>query len=73
MRTIKVPLGDRSYAIKIGNKILSNLGKECLHIKLGTRCALVTDRKVGPIYSKTAMSSLRKAGFDPIEIGITLL
>ena len=70
MRTIKVPLGDRSYSIKIGNKILPNLGKECLRLKLGTRCALITDRKVGPIYSKTAMSSLRTSGFDPIEIRV---
>ena len=70
MRTVKVPLGDRSYSIKIGNEILPNLGKECRRLKLGTRCALVTDRQVGPIYSKTAMSSLRNAGFNPIEIRV---
>ena len=68
MRTVKVTLGDRSYSIKIGNKLIPNLGKECRRLKLGTRCALVTDRKVGPIYSNTAMFSLRNAGFDPIEI-----
>ena len=70
MRTVKVPLGDRSYYIKIGNELLPNLGKECRRLKLGTRCALITDRKVGPIYSKTAMSSLRKSGFEPIEIRV---
>jgi 3-dehydroquinate synthase len=70
MRTVKVPLGDRSYSIKIGNEILPNLGKECRRLKLGTRCALVTDRQVGPIYSKMAMSSLRNAGFNPIEIRV---
>ena len=70
MRTVKVPLGDRSYSIKIGNELLPNLGKECRRLKLGTRCALITDRKVGPIYSKTAMSSLRKSGFEPIEIRV---
>ena len=70
MRTVKVPLGDRSYSIKIGNELLPNLGKECRRLKLGTRCALITDSKVGPIYSKTAMSSLRKSGFEPIEIRV---
>ncbi len=70
MRTVKVPLGDRSYSIKIGNELLPNLGKECRRLKFGTRCALITDRKVGPIYSKTAMSSLRKSGFEPIEIRV---
>ena len=70
MRTVKVPLGDRSYTIKIGNDLLSKLGKECVRLKLGARCALVTDRKVGPIYSKIAMSSLRNAGFKPVEIRV---
>lgn len=70
MRTVKVPLGDRSYSIKIGNSILSRLGSECRRLKLGTRCAVITDRKVGPIYSKAAMSSLREAGFEPVEIRV---
>ena len=70
MRTVKVPLGDRSYSIKIGNSLLSRLGSECRRLKLGTRCAVITDRKVGPIYSKAAMSSLREAGFEPVEIRV---
>ena len=70
MRTVKVPLGDRSYSIKIGNGLLSRLGGECRRLKLGTRCAVVTDRKVGPIYGKAAMNSLREAGFEPVEIRV---
>ena len=70
MRTVKVPLGDRSYSIKIGNDLLSSLGSECRRLKLGTRCVVVTDRKVGPIYGKAAMNSLRKAGFEPVEIRV---
>ena len=70
MRTVKVPLGDRSYSIKIGNGLLSRLGSECRRLKLGTRCAVVTDRKVGPIYGKAALNSLREAGFEPVEIRV---
>ena len=70
MRTVKMPLGDRSYSIKIGNGLLSRLGSECRRLKLGIRCAVVTDRKVGPIYSKTAMNSLLEAGFEPVGIRV---
>ena len=70
MRTVKVPLGDRSYSIKIGNGLLSRLGSECRRLKLGTRCAVVTDRKVSPIYGKAALNSLREAGFEPVEIRV---
>ena len=68
MRTVKVPLGDRSYSIKIGNGLLSRLGGECRRLKLGKRCAVVTDSTVGPIYAKAALASLRQAGIAPLEL-----
>jgi len=70
MRTVKVPLGDRSYSIKIGNGLLPKLGVECRRLKLETRCAVVTDRTVGPLYAKAALASLRQAGFAPVEIRV---
>ncbi|HIL73430.1 MAG TPA: iron-containing alcohol dehydrogenase, partial [Verrucomicrobia bacterium] len=70
MRTVKVPLGDRSYSIKIGNGLLPRLGGECRRLKLGARCAVVTDRTVGPLYAKAALVSLRQAGFAPVEIRV---
>ena len=70
MRTVKVPLGDRSYSIKISNGLLSRLGNECRRLKLGRRCAVITDRKVGPIYAKAVIASIRDAGFDPVEIRV---
>ena len=68
MRTVKVPLGDRSYSIKIGNGLLPRLGGECRRLKLGKRCAVVTNRAVGRLYAKAALASLRLAGFTPVEI-----
>jgi len=35
MRTVKVPLGDRSYSIRIGRNLLSRLGAECQRLELG--------------------------------------
>jgi len=70
MRTVKVPLGDRSYSIKIGSGLLPKLGGDCRRLKLGTRCAVVTDYIVGPLYAKATLSSLRQAGFAPVEIRV---
>ncbi|MGZ4963966.1 MAG: 3-dehydroquinate synthase [Limisphaerales bacterium] len=64
MHTVKVDLGARSYSIEIGGKLLSTLGKHCVDLKLGQRCAVITDRRVGPIYAKAAVASLTKAGFE---------
>ncbi len=70
MRTLRVPLGDRSYSIKIGGGLLPKLGGECRRLKLGSRCAVVTDRTVGPLYARAALVSLRQAGFAPAEIRV---
>ena len=64
MRTVKVPLGDRSYSIKIGNGLLSRLGNECRRLKLGSRCAVITDRKVGPIYQLMVQKSFETQKID---------
>lgn len=65
MRLVKVPLGIRSYAIKIGEGLLGCLGHECERLKLGERCAIITDTNVGRRYARPAFDSLAKAGFSP--------
>ena len=65
MRTVKVPLGNRSYDIKISSGLLGKLGAECARLKLGNRCAIITDTNVGRQYAKPAYNSLLRAGFDP--------
>lgn len=37
---------------------------------LGARCAVITDRHVGPRYGQTALQSLQQAGFDPVLISV---
>src|SRR4029079_3608270 len=68
MRTVTVSLGQRSYPIHIGGKLLRTLGSECHKLKLGARCAIITDPNVAPRYAKAAEKSLRAAGFDPVTI-----
>ncbi len=65
MRIVKVPLGQRRYAIKIGDHLLNRLGPECARLKLGTRCAIITDTNVGREYAKPAYNSLVRAGYEP--------
>lgn len=70
MRQVKVPLRERSYSIFIGGGLLARLGAECAKLKLGHRCAVITDRNVGPRYARVAMASLKAAGFDPVLITV---
>jgi 3-dehydroquinate synthase len=65
VRTVSVKLGSRSYAIKIGGGLLAGLGRECLRLKLGARCAIITDTNVGRRFAKPAFNSLVRAGFSP--------
>jgi 3-dehydroquinate synthase len=70
MRTVFVQLGSRSYAIKIGGGLLTRLGNECARLKLGTRCAIVTDTNAGRNFAKTVYDSLAKTGFEPSLITV---
>jgi 3-dehydroquinate synthase len=65
-----VPLGERSYAIQIAPGLLSRLGGECAALKLGSRCAIISDANVAKRYARAAEKSLRSAGFDPIVIKV---
>ena len=68
MRTVKVPLADRSYPIHIGAGLLAQLGKHCVRQKLGQRCAVISDATVARRYRKPALASLKAAGFETIFI-----
>jgi len=65
VRIVNVPLGQRRYPIKIGDSLLHRLGPECARLKLGPRCAIITDTNVGRQYAKPAYDSLLRAGFEP--------
>jgi 3-dehydroquinate synthase len=70
VRSVHVPLGNRSYDIHIGPKLLNSLGNRCQQLKLGQRCAVISDSNVAPLYSKSALSSLSQAGFEAIAISL---
>ncbi len=70
MRTVKVPLFDRSYSIRIGVGLLADLGGQCARAGLGRRCALVSDANVAKHYRKSALASLKTHGFHPVFISL---
>ena len=70
MRIVHVPLKNRSYAVKIGAGLLAHLGGECSRLKLGDRCAIITDTNVGRRFAKPVYESLVKAGFEPILVTV---
>ena len=70
MRNVTVPLGNRSYCIKIGAGLLRRLGTECRRLGLGSRCAVVTDGNVAPFYARAAHAALAEAGFEPVLITV---
>ena len=65
MRAVHVSLGNRSYDIKIAPGLIDRLGRECARLKLGPRCAIITDTNVGKRYAKAVFNSLATAGFSP--------
>jgi 3-dehydroquinate synthase len=70
MRIVPVSLGSRSYQIKVGGGLLSRLGTECAALKLGQRCAVITDANVGKKFSQSALKSLAASGFEPVLITV---
>ena len=70
VRIVNVPLGNRSYRIQVGSRILSALGRECARLRLGARCAILSDRNVAPRFARAARISLSRAGFDPVLVTV---
>lgn len=65
MQTLTVELGDRSYPIYIGTKLLSDK-RQFESVIRGNKVAIVTNETVGPLYLDKIKSQL--SDFDVLEI-----
>ncbi|HZM06429.1 MAG TPA: 3-dehydroquinate synthase [Candidatus Saccharimonadales bacterium] len=70
MRTVNVSLEGRSYPIFIGDDLLKRAGKHCAKLRLGVRCAVITDKNVASRYAQKALVALRASGFEPVLITV---
>ena len=61
---------ERSYSIFIGKDALARLGTECRKLKLGRRCAVISDQRVAPLYGQEVLNALTAAGFDPVLLPV---
>ncbi len=70
MNRVTVQLGDRSYAIDIGDGALASTGEVLKSLGAGKRAEIVTDSNVGPRYAAEVEQSLKAAGFASVTITI---
>lgn len=70
MKSVAVALGSRSYSIQVGSGLLAGLGKHYASLQLGSRCAVISDRQVAPLYAKKIIRSLTAQGVDVTLITI---
>ncbi len=62
MKALKVDLGERSYNIIFGNRILTEFGSLCRELNLGDRAMVVTNATVGGYYLDCLKDTLIKEG-----------
>src|SRR4051812_30929296 len=68
MREVTVPLGARTYPVLVGARLLPRLGAHCAELKLGHRCAIISDTNVAKRFAKAVEKSLRASGFEPVTL-----
>lgn len=64
MRTIKVNLGDRSYPIHVGEKLLPCIGEFLQQVGCRGKVGIVTNPTVAAIYLKPVEEALDRSGFN---------
>jgi len=65
MAVIPVELAGRSYEVRVGSGLLTDLAGQCGPLLRKTRVPVVTDANVARFWRDTVDASLKGAGFDP--------
>jgi 3-dehydroquinate synthase len=70
-RRLKVVLDrDSTYDIRVGNRLLVNLGVHLREATDATKAVVITDSEVGPRYLEKARAGLAKAGFEVFDLTV---
>ena len=67
---VPVPLAEHTYRVVVGSGLLTCAGARIRDVSKASRCALVTDSIVGPLYAETVRRSLEESGFDVVIITV---
>lgn len=68
MRTITVNLGDRSYPIYVGEKILPGIGRLLKQAGCAGKIGIVTNATVAGLYLEPLQASLKQSGFQSVPV-----
>jgi len=64
MEQLRVDLGERSYDIKIGYDILSQVGEYLKELNLGSKVMIITNELVDSLYGREVERAIKEAGFE---------
>jgi len=67
---IPVLLSRNPYEVIVGHDILRRTGEFAGQLLPATKCAVITDNNVGPLYAEEVVNSLEHAGFQVTQIEI---
>ena len=67
MASIRVTLGERSYAIEVGTGLIDDPARYAQHLA-GRQAALVTSSVIAPIFLDRVAKALRSAGAEVVEV-----
>ena len=67
MKTVPLRLGERSYSILIGRKLLSSLGDLLRPLKLGPKILIVSNRRVASFFLSQVRETLKRTGYQIIS------
>lgn len=67
VRTIGVRTASRPYDVHVGAGVLGEVGRIARAAAGGSRCCVITETNVGPLYAAAVESSLGEAGYDVAE------
>jgi 3-dehydroquinate synthase len=68
--TVTVDLGDRSYPIVIGTRVLEEVGSRLGALLTSRQAAVISNPTVGKLYLDSVITSLQAAGFHAVSVEI---
>lgn len=68
--TVHVDLAERAYDVRIGSGLLSHVGRYAQGLMIGSKCAVVTDSNVGPLYASAVLASLAASGITATVVTV---
>ena len=70
MNSIRVEIGEQSYDVIVGRKLLAGSGTLIAQRMKGPACAIVTDENVAAHFGQFVAESVRAAGFQPTLVTV---